>query len=356
MKRCAVLIFSLLLVVESLGIASAQGQSVELNFEQAVAAALKQNLDCSLLLIDLEQAQAELDRALYVDDAELIEKAQAALEQAQNNYYTAKRDLVTKVRSKYYEVLQQEASVKNQAKALDRARTQLEIDQAKFEAGMISSLDLQRTKNSLANAQHSYESALITLETKYLEFCQLLGFEFGTSIVLTEEISVEFVPFELDLDQAYMSALDHDQSVAAAKDTLAKAIDAVKAADNPFTPRVDLEKARVDRQKAEIKLRQAEQNLYLRVRSEFYQVKNAAANVLAKERELELERQNLKAEEAKYAAGVISNQAVVAQQEKLAQAEDAYTQALWNYSQQRTQFMISIGMEQGLPGGVVDGD
>ena len=304
-------------------------------------------------MIDLEQAQAG-DQAL-VDDAELIEKAQAALEQAQNNYYTAKRDLVTKVRSKYYEVLQQEASVKNQAKALDRARTQLEIDQAKFEAGMISSLDLQRTKNSLANAQHSYESALITLETKYLEFCQLLGFVFGTSIVLTEEISVEFVPFELDLERAYMSALDHDQSVAAAKTPWQRRLMPSRL-PTIVPPRVDLEKARVDRQKAEIKLRQAEQNLYLRVRSEFYQVKNAAANVLAKERELELERQNLKAEEAKYAAGVISNQAVVAQQEKLAQAEDAYTQALWNYSQQRTQFMISIGMEQGLPGGVVDGD
>lgn len=96
---------------------------------------------------------------------------------------------------------------------------------------------------------------------------------------------------------------------------------------------------------------QAETNLYFKIRSEYYQIKNAAENVRTKERELYLEQQILQAEETKYAAGVISNQAVVAQQEKLAQAEDAYTQALWNYSQLRDQFLINIGLEPISSGG-----
>lgn len=42
---------------------------------------------------------------------------------------------------------------------------------------------------------------------------------------------------------------------------------------------------------------------------------------------------------------MISNQAIVAQQEKLAQAENAYTQALWNYGQLRYQFLLDIGLD-----------
>ncbi|HHX01377.1 MAG TPA: TolC family protein [Firmicutes bacterium] len=328
---------------------------IELSLEQAVAMALKQNLDLYLKKIDLEQDQAELDRAIFVGDEDMIETARTKLEQAQQNYSTARRDLVTEVRTKYYELLQQEASVQNQAQALERAKTQLEIDQARFEAGMISTLDLQRINNSLLDAEHSYESALFTLDTKYLEFGRTLGLELGMTIVLTDQINVDFVPFDLELEQAYQLALNHDQGVKTANEALTKAIDAVKAADNPYTPRVELEKAKVEQEKAEIKLKQAELTLYFRIRDDFNKIKNAAANVLAKERELELEQQSLKAEETKYAAGVISNQAVVAQQEKLAKAEDAYTQALWNYSQMRNQFLITLGMVQDLSGGVDDG-
>ena len=286
----------------------------------------------------------------------MIKAAREKLDQIQESYHTAATSLATEVRTKYYELLQQEASVQNQANALERAKTQLVIDQAKFEAGMISALDLLRTKNSLMNAEHAYDNALVALETKMLEFCRTLGFDLNVQIVLTDKISVDFVPFDLELNQVYQLALEHDRTVAGAKEALAKAVDAVKAADNPFTPRVDLEKAKVEQEKAEIKLKQAELTLYFRIRESFYQIRNAAANISAKERDLELEQQSLMAEEAKYAAGVISNQTVVAQQEKLAKAEEAYTQALWTYSQLRNQLLISIGSEQGLPGGGSDGN
>lgn len=334
--------------------AAADTPVIEISLEQALTQALEQNLDFSLIKIDLEQAKKELERALFIGDAEMIETAQTKLEEQEQKYTDAEQNLITKVRSAYYELLQQEASVENQEKALTRAQTQLDIDQAKFDAGVISTIDLQRSKNSLLNAENSYQSAIITLETKYMEFNSLLGLDLNTRIILTDRINVDFVPFELELDEAFALALESDQTIVSAKEALVQAIDKVKAADNEFTPRVELEKALVEQEKAEIRLQQAESALYFRIRGEYYQIKNAAESVKAKERDLHLERQILQAEETKYAAGVISNQAVVAQQEKLAQAEDAYTQALWSYSQLRHQFLIGIGLDPTSVGGAGD--
>ncbi|NLM68399.1 MAG: TolC family protein [Firmicutes bacterium] len=351
MKKCLNLFGVVVLWAILAAAAAADPAVLELSLEQAITQALDHNLDLHLIKIDLEEAQKELNRALIIDDAEMIESAQTKLEELEQKYANAKQDLTTKVRTAYYELLQQEASAANQEKALNRAKTQLAIDQAKFDAGVISTLDLQRSKNSLLNAENAYQNALITLETKYLEFNNTLGLNLAIQVILTDQINVDFVPFELKLEQAYQLALNHDQTIKTAKEALTKAVDAVNAADNEFTPRVELEKALAEQKKAEVRLMQAETNLYFKIRSEYYQIKNAAENVRTKERELYLEQQILQAEETKYAAGVISNQAVVAQQEKLAQAEDAYTQALWNYSQLRDQFLINIGLEPISSGG-----
>jgi len=363
MKRWCLLVLTISLLVAASSWPAAAGaaaelvedQPIPLSLEQAIAAALAGNLNLRLRVIDLQQAEKELDRALFIGDDEMIEAAQTKLEQARETYNTSRRDLISSVRSKYYEVLQQEAAVQNQAKALEQARTQLEIDQAKFEAGMISALDLQRTKNSLMNTEFSYQSALTTLETKYMEMNQMLGLELSSPIVLTEKISVEFVPFDLELEQAYQLALAHNKGVAQAREKLDKALEKVRAYDNPYTPRVDLENAKVEVEKAQIELKREESDLYFSIRRDYYELKKRANDVLAKERDLEHEQQNLMAAEAKYAAGAISNKQVVDQQEALAKAEQAYTQALWDYSQYRTQFLITIGLEQGFPGGGSDG-
>lgn len=350
-RFCGIL-FLIVFLLSSYSLAGAadKEQIFEVNLNQAVELALKQNADFYLAALDLKQAKAAFNRAVLINDAEMIETAEETLEKQQQSFDNSKRDLITSIRKMYYDLLQHQAAVTDQQRALSRAETQFEIDQTKYDAGVISSLDIQRSENNLLNAKNSYNKELISLETKYLEFNRILGIDLANKVRLTEQIVFEFKPFNMELEEAYKLALDFDQSIAAAEEAVSKAIENVKAADNPYTPPVDLEKALVEQEKAEVKLEQAKVSLYFKIRSDFYSLKNAETDIHTKARQLKLEQHILQSEEAKYAAGVISNEAVVTQQEKLAQAENAYTQALSSYSQARSNFLVQIGQPEPLWG------
>lgn len=317
-----------------------------LSLPQAIEIALAKNHSLLLAKLDLDQAEAELTRAKVVNDPEMLETAQEKRDTQSQKYEEQVSKLTSDVRNKYYEMLQQKANVQNQAKALERSESQLLIDKAKYDAGIIAALDIMRSENSNLTANNNYENAKISLATKHLEFNKLLGLDLDIEVVLVDQITVDFVPFDLELDFAYEMALDHDPSIIQAQENLTKAIDKINAVNNPFTPRAEYEDALINRDKMEIQLLQALQNLFLKIRSDFYSIQTSEKNVYAKERDLQLEQQLLEAEQVKYNAGIISNAAIVSQQEKLAQAENAYTEAIWNYTQAKNNFLVQIGLPE----------
>ena len=97
--------------------------------------------------------------------------------------------------------------------------------------------------------------------------------------------------------------------------------------------------------KASIGVEQAELTLYFKVRSEYYNLRQQVQALEAKERTIKLESQNLKAEESKYAAGVLSNAQIVAQQDKLAKLEQEYSTELLQYSLARLRFLQMLGLD-----------
>lgn len=320
-----------------------QKEVLELSLAESTELALENNLDFALITLDLEQAKLGLERAEIVGDSEMIEEAKKELEKVSKTYIESKQNLITAVRSMYQEVLEGETNAANRLKASERASDQLKIDQSKYAAGLLSSLDIMRAENSLANAEASYESALVNLATKRMQFNQLLGLPLQQEVVLTEQLLLDFVPFELTLEECYALALEVDSSILTAEENLVKAQEGVTAAQSPFTPKAELDKALAAEQKAEIQLEKAKQSLYFKIRSDFYALHDMANTVSAKEREVELERQILLAEEGKYAAGVISNAQIVAQQEKVARVEQEYSDALLNYNLRRTNLLQQIG-------------
>ncbi len=320
-----------------------QKEPSELTLAESIELALENNLDLALITLDLEQAEVAVERAKVVGDSEMIEEAEKELEKVSKAYMESRRALMTTVQSTYLEVLDGEANVANRLTATERAADQLKIDQSKYTAGLLSSLDVMRAENSLANAKTSYQSAIVTLATKRLEFNQLLGLPLQQEVVLTERLLLDFVAFEMTLDECYELALDVDSTVLTAKQNLVKAQDGVMAAHSPFTPQVELDKALVAEQKAKIQLEKAKQSLYFKIRNDFCLIHDTANTVSAKEREMELERQILLSEEGKYAAGVISNAQIVAQQEKVARVEQEYGKALLDYNLRRTNLLQSIG-------------
>ncbi|NMB02080.1 MAG: TolC family protein [Firmicutes bacterium] len=321
----------------------AEGGVLELRVSDAVELALAQNLNFQLATLDWQAARAKLERAHIVGDEEMLREAEKEWEDADKAYAEKKQELKSLVRTSYQQLLESENMVQHAKTAQKRAESQLAMDENKFRAGLLSSLDIERAQNSLFDASHRYEKAIVDLETQAMRFNEILGLPFGQKVVLTERLLLDFVPFTLDLATCYDLALPLDSAVIAAKEALHKAQETVLVARSPFTPRVELEQALVNEEKAEIRLQQAEQALYFRIRTDFYALLDLAHSLELADRNLELERQALKAEESKYAAGVVSNAQIVAQQENLAKMEQDYSSSLLNYSLARIKLLQAIG-------------
>ncbi|HHY09956.1 MAG TPA: TolC family protein [Firmicutes bacterium] len=327
---------------------SAAGEVLELKIADAVALALENNLAFKAATLDWQAAKAALERAELVGEEEMLKEAAKKWEKEDAAYEERRVNLINQIRNSYRGVLEEEAALKNRLAAKERARRQLEIDERKFEAGLLSSLDIKRAENSLANAEHNYQTAVINLATMYMEFNQLLGLELTTKLALTEQFDFTFKPFPIELQEYYELALESDKDVAGARENLKEAAEKVLAAQGPFTPRVELEEALLLEQKAQIQVEKAKQALYLKVRKDYYNLQNLAHAVTGAEKEIEFQKQILQAEESKYAAGVISNAQIVAQQEKVAAAEEAYSDALLKYSLSRNNLLQAVGLDDDL--------
>lgn len=343
-KKAWLLVVAFFLTLNLVG-STAASERLELTVEQAAELALERNLSYRLATLDWDSAKAELERAQIVGDADLLRDAEKRWAQAQKVYAEKTQELKDQVRTSYQELLESEAMVENARLAKERAEKQLAMDENKFKAGLLSSLDIERSRNSLFDAEHRYERAVIDLETKRMRFNQLLGLSLHTEVVLTERLLLAFVPFTWDLETCYELALPLDSAVADAREALAKAQEGVMAARSPFTPRVELEQALMAEEKAKIQLQQAEEALYFRIRSEYYALLDQAHALELAARNLELERKALQAEQSKYAAGVISNAEVVAKQERLAQLEQEYSSGLLQYSLARIKLLQAMGLQ-----------
>ncbi|NLJ80501.1 MAG: TolC family protein [Firmicutes bacterium] len=346
MRRKAFFVLFFLL----LSFLAAEAQELELTVKDAVALALEHNLDFRMVFLDWQQAQQALERAQFVGDREMTAAAEKEWLQADKTYRESRENLANVVRSAYQEILQREREAADRLAAKERAEAQLKIDESKYEAGLLSSLDIQRTKHSLHNAEFSYQTALVNLATNRLQFNELLGLDLGQELLLTESLLLDFLPFDFTLEECFLLALKLDEGVLQAKEGLKKAKEKVLAAQSPFTPLVEQEQALVAEEKAKIHLVKAKNALYFEIRADYYNLEALAHLVQAKEREIELERKTLQAEESKYKAGVISNAQILAQQEKLAAVEQEYSDALLQYSLNRIKLLQNMGRGEILRG------
>lgn len=341
----ATLIFCLFV---SLTAGAATPKTLELDVQAAIEVAFEHNLDFQIVTLDWLGAKAKLERAHIVGDEEMLTEAEKEWEKANKDYEERQKNLAGLVRSGYQELLESETNTINRQKAKERAENQLAVDENKYKAGLLSTLDIERAKNSLFDAEHSYQKAFIDLETQRMTFNQILGLPLEQEIVLTERLLLDFTPFTLDLETCYQLASHYDQGIATADENLLKAEEAVLLAQSPLTPRVELEKALDDLEKAKIQVQKAAQALYFKIRGEYYALLDQAHALQVMEKNIQLEQQILQAEESKYAAGVLSNAQIVAQQEKLAQLEQQYSANLLSYSLARLRLLQAIG-EQGGP-------
>ena len=126
-------------------------------------------------------------------------------------------NLVYRVSSSYYNLLSLQRSTEIAQLDYERQTEANEIAQNKYASGLIREVDALQMEVDLAEAQNSYEMALINQESAINSFKELLGIELTDSVVLKDELKYNVVT--VDADKAVEYALKNrtelrDQDIA----------------------------------------------------------------------------------------------------------------------------------------------
>lgn len=114
-------------------------------------------------------------------------------------------NLEYRVSSSYYNLLSLQRSTEIAKLDYERQTEANEIAQNKYASGLIREVDALQMEVDLAEAQNSYEMALINQESAINSFKELLGIELTDSVVLKDELRYTIVT--VDVDRAVEYAL-----------------------------------------------------------------------------------------------------------------------------------------------------
>ena len=114
-----------------------------------------------------------------------IKKAALEYEQQQISHEEAVRSVELNVRKLFYSILLEEENILLLESAVNVAKTQYSANQAKFNHGTLSQLDVLNSQVNLQDAELSLESAKVTLENDMAGFKQVLGVPDSTKIKLS---------------------------------------------------------------------------------------------------------------------------------------------------------------------------
>ena len=334
---------------------------------------------------------------LFKDFGILVNKADIIV--AQNNrlqsgasFKDTVMDTISKAKTAYYNYIFHLENYAIAKLSLERAQHLLEINKARYEKGLLSSVDLLETE--AATAQR--EKAVLTAEVQVkkaeddLKLITNLVDDPETWNAKIELIDKpEFKVEEVDLLQSLKSAFEYRPDYYSAKIDLKSRDIKVATAKNALFPTVDLigsfglnglgkdyqdavehidskykdwsvglkfslpwgsgDRAKYDQKKLEkaralLSFRRLEQNIILEIRDNVRLAKTQKRQVDVANLSKEKENQNYDAQKERYAAGQVSTHDMLDYQDKLAQAELDYVNALIEYK----IALINLDKSQGL--------
>lgn len=120
-------------------------------------------------------------------------------------------NLEYRVSSSYYSLLSQQRSTDIAKLDYERQTEANQIAQNKYASGLIREVDALQMEVDLAEAQNSYEMALINQTSGLNSFKELLGIALSDSVVLTDELKYDVIT--VDADKAVEYALKNRTEV-----------------------------------------------------------------------------------------------------------------------------------------------
>lgn len=134
-----------------------------------------------------------------------LKSARLDYERSSKSFRREELNLVYRVSSSYYNLLSLQRSTEIALLDYERQTEANEIAQNKYASGLIREVDALQMEVDLAEAQNSYEMALINQESAINSFKELLGIELTDSVVLKDELKYNVVV--VDAEKAVEYAL-----------------------------------------------------------------------------------------------------------------------------------------------------
>lgn len=319
--------------------------TAQLTLEEAI----RRGLDTSIAmqraqleaeLLELEYRQAEVNARATVTPLQL-ERAKQAYENALYMVSLQRVQTALSVEAAYYSVLKAERTVDLRASALDRAVQQVEVAALRHSMGQITDVQLAEAEQRLMAAELAYRQSLNARLLARMRLNSLIG---ATDEVfeLTDDVIFESEP--IDLEAALATAEARRFEIVRAKQQVANAQQAVQLADNEYTPRVELERAKIQLSQAQLALEQAYQQVRGDVLEAVTRLEEAGMRSELAAGRLELAASNLSLAELRYQNGLNTFLDVLEAEAELAEAEVEAVTAAYDYNVARAQYLSSIGL------------
>jgi len=345
MKRIAYLVLAIALLLSPAALARAEGETVYLSLDEAVATAFQNSLKLELSRLNVKEAELNLKQARANN---LVQPSPTALIQAERQLEIAARqllldqfDLKLEVEEAYYSVLRTQNLVAVLEEALRVSKRQLEIAEERLARGTGTQADVlsaasqvAQTEANLAQVQGSYEIAL-------LNFRRVLGVDFSEPVA-PEASEFTFQPYETSLEEDIAFALQHRIEILQALLGVDAAGKQVELFDNDYTPELALELAKVALAKAENGLEQIRRGIQLEIRQAHLSLEDAARRIPALAKSVEEAEENLRVAQSMYEVDMAPLVQVMGAQAALSSARADYVHAIYDYNLARARYERAV--------------
>lgn len=151
-------------------------ETVQVDFEESLSSTFEHDSGIADLRHGVEQAREELElqKKLQVAHIEL-QKLEHALAKAEVQLKLAEDQMVIRVRNTYRAIKDQERGVEQGKRELEQAKKDLQVLKVKYDAGMISLLELLDGQSNLADAETKGIQAIYDYNLGKNSFYQMIG-------------------------------------------------------------------------------------------------------------------------------------------------------------------------------------
>ncbi len=282
----------------------------------------------------------------------------------------------------YYQLLEYRNLIEVNQEAVDTLQEHLNNVNAQYRVGTVAKSDvlasevqLANSQQSLVNAQNNYDVAMATLNN-------IIGLPSDT--LLNVKDSLQYTPYDLNLDDCTVYALDNRPDGIVADYEVEQAKESVEMAKAGYRPDVSaalvkniqdehefgheqsetwtagftaswnifdngVTQSTIETAKAALHAKEeaaaaSKEQIQLDVRQQYLSLLAAEKNIHTTSKAVEQAEEDYKIAQVRYSAGVDTNLAVMDAQEKLTSARTNYYTALYNYNTSKAALDKALGI------------